>query len=878
MMHTYIRWLGSVAVFCHRRALPMFMAAMLLSAGCIAYAWTHMAISTDANALLSDKLSFTHTQAKFAHAFPDSGDAIVIILDGDTTDIVEQGAHRLSLWLATHHDAVLHVFSPGENIFFRKNGFLYLDVKGLSAVAGQLTEMQPVLARLARNPSLPGLVSLLQEALQHDTDGSNKAPEQLARMLDAIGGAVKATEQQHFFIFPWHEIMTGASTMSQRRRMIEVTPHMNEDEIQPAEQAIALVKQGIRELQLDKEHGMRVRLTGEAVLDYEQLQGAMRAAGLATGLAGALILLLLFLALKNARLVLAVTLTLVMSLVWTSAFALFATAPLNLISISFAVLFIGMGVDFGIQFCMRSLHESTDDIKPDVIILRTTKGLGMALGLSALAAAASFLSFTPTAYKGLADLGIIAGAGMFIALAATFTVLPALMGMMRLPISVSTGDASPLPHSSLSTQAAPQQPGALPEWIAVHAKRIISIAFALMLVSLVPTLNLHFDFNPLHLLDANNPAFKAFKSLASESKASPYAINIMRPNLAEADRFAAELDKQSTVSSVLTLSSLIPDQQQEKLSILDDLLLVMPQFTLQTGHVAVPAPAQIAAALVQLQQALKIYVQHAGNSPLASHAATLAGQLTDFLNHNGANNTALKTFDSNITGGLTHRIQMLSTALSAQNITINALPPTLKNRFLSSHGQARIQVFSKLDLDTPGNMSRFVRQIQMLAPDAVGDPVMMVEGGAVVARSFLQASLLAFGFVALLLVVSLGSLRDCMGVLLPLFLAALLTSTLMNVSGISLALGQRQAGLNGLFQSATPRAVLFSALTTLCSFGSMAISGDTAMMMLGKTLTIALICVLFCVLIVQPALFSLWTRNDRGNRRGINCGNSRRYD
>jgi len=176
-------------------------------------------------------------------------------------------------------------------------------------------------------------------------------------------------------------------------------------------------------------------------------------------------------------------------------------------------------------------------------------------------------------------------------------------------------------------------------------------------------------------------------------------------------------------------------------------------------------------------------------------------------------------------------------------------------------------------------MERFVRQIQNIAPDATGDPVMMVEGGSVVAHAFLQASLLAFGFVTLLLLLSLGSLNDCLGVLAPLLLAALLTAASMQISGLTLnlaniivlpllaglgvsygiylALGQRDAGLIGLFRSATPRAVLFSALTTLCSFGSMAISGDTAMMMLGKTLTIALLAVLICVLIVQPALISL---------------------
>lgn len=874
MRSAYVRYISTVADFCYRRALLTLICALLLSTACVDYAWTHMAISTDANALLSDKLPFAQSQKKFTQAFPDSGDAIVLILDGDSSDIAQDGATRLEAWLKQHPDTIEHIYSPATDRFFLKNGLLYMGVDELDDLTARLTRMQPVLGNLAKHPTLPGLTTLIGKALNDDASGNDNAAA-LARMFDAMTHAIKAAKQGQAFIFPWHEIMTGTQSSSEaRRRIIEITPHINDDDIQPAEQAIDLINQGVHALGLNAAHGVRVRMTGEAVLDYEQLQGAIRASGLATGLAAVLILVLLFLALKDARLVFAVTLTLTMSLLWTGAFALFATSPLNLISISFAVLFIGMGVDFGIQFSVRCLHELAGGVLPAHVIRRTAHGLGAALGLSALAAAASFFSFIPTDYNGLADLGVIAGTGMFIALAATFTVLPALMRLMRRPDI----HASAITQSTASPAEQPSNNG-MAVWMSTHAKQITGTAVALMLVSLAPTLQLQFDFNPLHLLDARNPAFQAFQSLAKESKASPYAIEIIRDNLATADRLAAKIDKQDSVSRTLTLSSLIPDQQQEKLDLLTDLAMVMPPFTLQVRDAPPSTAAQITAALTELQQTLQLYSQQSGDSTLAPHATALARQLADFLSSDANNAKALRTLDHNVTAGLSQRIRMLATALDAEAITPASLPEALKNRFLANNGMARIQVFSKLDLDKPGNMERFVRQIQTLAPDAAGDPVMMVEGGAVVAHAFMQASLLAFGFVSILLMLSLGSFRDCLGVLMPLLLAALLTAAIMQISGLTLnlaniivlpllaglgvsygiylALGQRDGGLSGLFQSATPRAVLFSALTTLCSFGSMAISGDTAMMMLGKTLTIALLCVLLCVLIVQPALLSL---------------------
>lgn len=872
MTSASIEWLAGVSDFCRRHAVSTLIAALLLTAGCIAYGWSHMAISTDTDELLSKNLPFARAQSAFSKAFPESGNSIVIILDGNTVDTVEDAAVRLDAWLGAHHDGIGRVFDPGQESFFRKNGLLYLDVQDLKSLAARLTVMQPMLARLAGDSSLPGRASLIDEALKRDASGENQAPAELGRVLDAWGQAIIAAQRRQPFIFPWQEIVTGSSSIQGRRRIIEVTPHLDFSDVQPAAGSIDLVRQGIRELHLDPAHGVRARLTGEAMLDYEQLQGAMSSAGLATGLSALLVLVLLFIALRNALLVLAVAVTLTMSLVWTSAFALFATAPLNLISVSFAVLFIGIGVDFGIQFCMRCLHESAAGLAYPNAIRRTAGGMGAALGLSATAAAASFFSFTPTDYKGLADLGIIAGSGMFIALAGVFTVLPALMGLMRLPRG-----RAPVTNPEV-------RPARMGERIEMHAKSIAVTAALLTLLSLAPSLHLRFDFNPLHLLDANNPAFKAFRSLASESKASPYAIDILEPNLLTADRVAENISKLDTVASTVTASSLIPDNQPEKLSILDDLSLVMPPFTLQAKSLPPSSPQAIASALQHLQNSLEDYTQHAGNKALTPHATALASRLADFLR--SADADTLQGLDRNLTDGLVARIKDLSMALSPEQVEMKSLPDGLKARFLAADGRARVQVFSRLDLDAAGNMRRFVRQIQALAPHATGDPVMMVEGGATVAHAFLQASLLAFAFVTILLLASLGSLRDCIGVLLPLLLAALFTAAIMGVDGMSLnlaniivlpllaglgvsygiylALGQREGGLRGLFASATPRAVLFSGLTTLCSFGSMAVSGDTAMMMLGKTLAIALGCVLVCVLIVQPALFSLW----QGKRQG----------
>jgi len=876
--HMYPRLLAKLTAFCHARAWLVIAASLLSTAACLQYIASHMAVSTDFDALLSHQLSFARNHASLEKAFPRHNDTVIVVIDGDTADLSTYAERTFTAWLAWHPDVAKHFFDPGGNTFFRKNGLLYLSPKELDAVSDRLTAMQPVLSQLARDASLPGMAKLTSDALDHDMSDAPDEATTLARMFDAWRASITAVSEHRFFIFPWREIMAGnADVMHARRHIIEVTPRMDADAIQPAAHAIEAIQRAIHELGLTPEHGIRVRLTGSAMLDYVQLQGSMHAAGLATSVAGALILLLLFMAFRNFRMVLAVTLTLTLSLIWTTAFALYATAPLNVISISFAVLFIGMGVDFGIQFGMHSLRQSARGADAITAIRHTAAGQGVAMTVSACAAAAGFLSFTPTAYKGLADLGIIAGGGMALALATTLTVLPALMGLIHLPAARHAAEMPPNHLSHEDSYRNGLYHNNLAGWISAHAGIIVGTVIIIASAAILPAMHLSFDFNPLHLLDADEPAVKTFKDLAKASKASPYAIEILAKDQNSADKLAASLTHQSSVARVVTLSSLIPGHQDEKLDAIEELTMLLPPFTLDVATYTASSPEAIRIALAQTVRTLDTYNRSHADKPITSHIRALSHSISKFLRH--ASDNMLLTLEKTLLQGLVRQIRLLATSLTPDTISMRQLPPSLKHRFLAADGHQLIQVYSKLDLDKPGNMERFVHQVQRLAPHASGDPVMMVAGGYAVATAFRQASAITFVFVALLLAFSLKSLRYCVGVLIPLLLATLLTAAAMDISGITLnlanvivapllaglgvsygiymALRQRREGMDGLFASATPQAILFSALTTLCSFGSMAISGDTAMHSLGITLTIALSVTLVCVLVVQPALLSV---------------------
>ena len=144
-------------------------------------------------------------------------------------------------------------------------------------------------------------------------------------------------------------------------------------------------------------------------------------------------MVIIWLALRSARIILGVFFSLIVGLVITAAAGLMMVGAFNLISVAFAVLLIGLGADFGIQFSVRYRSERHDlDDLPTALRSAAAKA-GGPLALVAASTAVGFFCFLPTVYRGVSELGQIAGAGMIIAFVATVTLFPALLSIFNPP-------------------------------------------------------------------------------------------------------------------------------------------------------------------------------------------------------------------------------------------------------------------------------------------------------------------------------------------------------------------------------------------------------------------------------------------------------------
>ncbi len=870
--NAYIKGLGSLVEFCRRHGPWVVGAALALTALSVYYTATHFAISTDTSQILSRDLPFQRLQDRLDAAFPQQKDTALVVIDGDNAGLTEDASRRLAAWLQDRPQDIKSVYVPGGGQFFRKNGLLFLGTDELWSLSNRLSQAQPLIAQLSQRPTLPELLSVLQKGLEQKAKGGPPLRE-LDTIFDQLSKTMASQEAGRFYQLPWGELITGQTSEEQRRHFIIVKPRMDYDQIQPARRALATIQAGIRALDLDPQHGVQVRITGSAALDNDQLGAISKGAGLATVLCIAMVLVLLIVGLRSTWLVFFTLVTLFMGLSWTAAFALLATGPLNLLSVAFAVLFIGLGVDFGIQFGMRYQEEHVEQRTHRQALRYTALGIGGPLTLAAVAAAASFYSFLPTSYSGIVDLGVISGTSMFIALFANVTVLPALLSCR--PIRARR-------RRFLHP---------LPLWrIPIHRYgRVIIIGTLLLALGTIPLImKVRFDFNPLHMQNPDSDAVKTFKFLLSHSKISPYRIDILEPDLRSANELARRLGRLDVVSRTITLSSFVPDKQQEKLDIMQQMAVIMPSFTLLPSRPPATGARDIRAALSGFQQSLGSFSAQYPADALAGPARTLSGDIEHFLEHFKDAPRQLTTLQSRVMDGLLTQLKDLQLALQASPVSLGTLPASLRERYIAPSGEARVEVMSTLDLNNNVNMRRFVERVRSIAPNVSGEPIMLTEGGDAVVQAFYEASLTSVVLITALLLLALRSLMDALMVLIPLGLAAMFTVAGMELFGISFNLGNIIAlplliGLGVAFgiyvvlrwrsgvpvarllQTSTPEAVLLSALTTMSSFGSLAVSGDVGMSTLGKTLTLTLATVLMSILILQPALLMLRAPSPKEN-------------
>ena len=866
---------------------PFTALSVLVLLGILAAHYTvgHLRIDTDTANLIAPDAPFQQYRRLYEQAFSQDLSTLLLVVESDTPELTKSASRRLLGVLSANTAYVKSAYIPNDNEFFRRNGLLYLDTDELQTLSNDLSVAQPFIGRIAQQPNLTGFFSIFEDALKATdkaTAEKNQAvPIDLASLADKVSLVLHKTLNGENALLSWESLIAEKKRHAGKAFII-VSPKLDHSEVRPAQGAIEAIRKAAADIQDPDLPAVKVWVTGEVGLEDDELAGMSTGTFTASVFSVVLVLFILLVAYRSILLTVATLLTLAMGMVFCGAFAAIAVTELNLISLAFAVSNIGLGVEYAIHFCLRYRDNLKDHADKELALRDTFMTVGPSLLLAAGTTSIGLYAFIPTDYKGVAELGLLAGTSLFICLLITLVSLPALLKILPAPRKFGLEEGRhPLSNLSKKLATLPLR----------YAKPVAVATLVLALVSIALAFNVKTDFNPIDLRDPNTESVIAFKELLADEETTPLTLNVLTKDESSTRILQKKLSALASVDKTVSLFDFQPTDQDEKLAVIEDLGLILGSQAQQFPQLetdADPVPG-----ITHLIKTIDILLPQKTSTRDSESLTRLKKELQEILAQLKAKpepdrKPFIEKIQTALLGTLPPVMKELSASLEAGNISLADLPSDIRVHWLSKNGLYRVQIFPKKDLNDLANLKEFIAEVQSVAPETTGLPIIYWESMKEVVQAFQQAIVIALVAIAVILLAIRRSLLDTALVMATLILAglftmasAVLTHTSINFANIIalpllLGLGvdngihmlvklQSLSEGEDIYQSSTARAIFFGALTTSSSFGGLAFSPHAGISSMGLIITMGIFWIMVCTFIILPALSKLVLGHKKGN-------------
>ncbi|MGD0958595.1 MAG: MMPL family transporter [Methylomonas sp.] len=855
----------------------VLISVMTLAFFAVQYASNHLSINTDTAELIAPDAPFQINRRNFEKAFGQELHTLLLVVESSSPELTKAAAQRLSRELRADTEHFVNVYRPDENPFFHRNGLLYLDTDKLQDFSITLAQAQPFIGRISQDPSLNGFFSIFEDALNAETK-TEEVPIDLFSLIDKVSDSLHKTLNGETDLLSWQKLIAENNITKQQsdKAFLIITPKFDFSQILPVEPAIQVIHQAVKKIQDPNLPEVKVWITGEVGLEHDEMAGMSEGTFTASVFSVVLVLFILLFAYRSWLLMFATLITLAFGMIFCGLFASVAVKQLNLISVAFAVSNIGLGVEYAIHFCLRyrdnlDLHGRDKNQAIRTALMSTSPSLV----LCAITTSIGLYAFIPTEYQGISELGLLSGTSLFICLFITLTLLPVLLKIMPLPPRHDLHGAMP---------GASRFSNFLAKFTLHYAKPIaLATAFA-AIISVYVVFQVKTDFNPVNLRDPKTESVIAFKELTKDRDTSPMTLTVLAKNEAEARSMQKKLSQLKTVNKTISLFDYVPDKQEEKLTIIDEMAVTLgfrnqsfPQ--LKAG--ADPTPG-----IKRMIKAIDGNLPKKTNPVEIKSLLAFKHELQDVLIELDARfqpglGTFVEKIQTSLLGTLPSVMNELLNSFNAQEIKPENIPDEIRERWLSKDGSYRIQIYPKQDLNDLTQLQAFITDVQAIAPDATDLPIMYWESMKAVISSFQEAIIIALVTIAVLLLFIRRSITDTLLVMTPLVLAGLFTmaSTVYtgtpinfaNIIALPLLMGlgvdngihmveklhHSLSEEQNIYQSSTARGMFYGALTTISSFIGLAFSPHQGISSMGLVITIGIFWIMTCTFIVLPALSKL---------------------
>jgi uncharacterized protein len=887
-----------------RFPLVLVVFALVLSALSIVYTGNNLEFLTGRDDLMPKNSQFNRDYREYRQEFGDQEEIVVVI---ESTDPEKAGRFGQELYgrLLKKREDFREVFYPNGLSFFQKNGLLFLPYDDLVVLRDNLVKAKPILQKLSSSPSVQTLFTSLTSQMDSYMTSAPGAPgsqEQLASlifMLEKLGTGFEQFSNpgggtfslDSFFLGSGSNGKESALAKAARQQIITILPVKDSGSFVPAEKAIAAVRAEIKTVAADPSFaGVKAGLTGVPVLEYEEMATSQRDITVATILSVVLTIILLLFAFRGIGNAFAAMVSLLVAIALSFGMATLVVGHLNILSMVFAVMLIGIGIEYGIQIVLRYQEEQGKGCQRLESLKTALNRNVWAIVMAAATVAAAFLTFAFTDFKGVAELGIIAAIGIVICVLVTFTVLPA---MLLIPIKYGKKNrkvgAAADPSSKVSKSAESSAIRRIIKSVLFGYPRIVlAVSILLCLLSLYPLSRVVFDYNLMNLQAKGLESVTyAYKLMRSSENSGYFAVAMARSPEEAASRSKA-LEALPNVDHVVSIASFVPEDQDRKLALLADLRSQLSDIKSEPYQEDLQV-MELPAVFEKFRETVERFVQRLEREklPEAKPAAGFLVILDKFfagLEKEKDRNALgmLRDFQGNLLADFPEKIQTLKNSLNAAPVTPADIPEELRKRFVGSTGKYLLQIAPKKEIFDREPLEAFLKDVRKVEPNATGEPVMVYESMTIMRDSYRGAFLYAFLAIVLILLITFRSLRYALIGLVPLVVGVLFMVSGMWLFGINfnsaniivmpLVLGIavdsgiyiinrfRREGETGyeVVVSSTGRGVFFNTLTIMISFGALMVARHQGVFSIGAIMTLGMVACQIAFIITLPAVLALF--------------------
>ncbi len=882
------RFFLSVERLAYTKPITVVLFALLTASLSVWITFEKLSFKNNRGDLVAKNFDYVESYEKYRQEFEDFDGMMVVVSDKDPVKM-KKFVDFFVTKLKSHSENFSTVLHKIDTEYFRKKSLLYLKQDDLADLKIKLESNENFFRKVNTSPGLnnlmesinveisAGMVNSILTGFLGDEDGKDGKgqTEDLSLLIALEKQMLLYMQGRGSYVSPWSSFLRdGKKSLREEGYLVSedgglifilIVPNESSKEVKSIHDSISLVRKLIKEVR-SKFPGVEAGLTGEDVIAADEMAITQIDVQNASQIALFGVALLFILSYRGVVKPLLAVFSLIIALCWSVGWATLVVGHLNILTIVFTTILIGLGIDFGIHILERYKEERVSGNDVLNSLQKTVQGTGRGNFAGAVTTGMAFGGMVFTDFIGIVELGKISGGGIFFCMISMILVLPAL-------ICLEEKIRKPKYSQELSKRGC--------SWVEIFFKNyrlIIFISMILFITSLFSLRSVVFDYNLLNLQAHGTEAVKYEMKVIQEAGRSAWSVALLTDSLDETIKKHHELEKLSTVGNIESIVSLLPEDQKQKIQYIEELRPVLGNLKVEDEISLVSQPS-----LVKTMKKIRFKLQGKEDKGDVAEARKLAQLFLDESEEQSVEiaEKRLNQFSKVLFVDYRDKIADLKVNIDISPVSVTEIPENLRKRYVSQNGMYLISAYPSVDVWDINQREKFLRELRQVDPSVTGNAIHMFESTRLMRDGYIQGGVYAMVAIFIYIFISFGNIRATLVVLLPVVVGSVWTVGIMDLMGVSFNLAnlvilpliigigvvngvhmvhryreETDKNVNILSRS-TGKGVILSSLTTMIGFGSLMVADYQGIYSLGLVLTLGVGCCLMASITVLPSILRL---------------------